>query len=74
MKIGKKYSFIIIGGENMLKKLIIGYDTQEDEPPALVVMEESDTDPTGLKALQLFSGETAELIYKLLTEGDWSNG
>lgn len=35
----------------MLKKLIIGYDTQEEEPSALVVMEESDADPTGLKVL-----------------------
>lgn len=35
----------------MLKKLIIGYDTQEDEPPALVVLEENDADPTGLKTL-----------------------
>lgn len=58
----------------MLKKLIIGYDTQEKEPPALVVMEENDTDPTGLKVLQLFSGEAAELIYRLLTEGEWNNG
>lgn len=58
----------------MLKKLIIGYDTQEDESPALVVMEESDVDPTGLKVLQLFSGESASLIYGLLTKGEWSNG
>ena len=58
----------------MLKKLIIGYDTQEEEPPALVVLEENETDPTGLKTLQLFSGESASLIYKLLTEGEWGNG
>lgn len=58
----------------MLKKLIIGYDTQEEELPALVVLEENEDDPTGLKTLQLFSGEAAELIYKLLTEGEWNNG
>ena len=55
----------------MLKKLIIGYDTDDGEGSVLVTMNKVNEDGEELEILQVFQYETADLIYKLLTTGEW---